>query len=161
MQVRFSRFAPLWILAVKFKDKKNREWVFSLSVRLLRNVKREIGVDLLSAVSDAGLMTRLFREDLFLVDVLEAVLGPQIASKKIKDFDEFLDGKVIQAAREALLEALEDFSSETNAAGLKAAFGRFQAAVAEAIQTLETDGGSSTSAPDASESSPGNGPTTS
>lgn len=97
-----------------FKDKHNREWAIDLTVGAMSRVKSMAGIDLLRMVKDADghlPVERLLIEADTLLNVLYAVLRPQLAAKDIDDeaFGESLGPEHVTPAQDAFLAEWADF----------------------------------------------------
>ncbi len=96
--------------AHKFTDTKGDEWVVSLAVSTIKEVRSELDIDFLD-LDDGRLITRLISDPITLVDVLFVICRSQAERKNITDHDfgKRMAGDVIAMATEAMLEALVSF----------------------------------------------------
>lgn len=96
--------------ARKFHDNQGGQWVISLTVDTVKEVRNQLGFDLL-AIDDQKNLTQLAGDMILLVDVLWLICESQAASRDIssKQFGERLVGDPIEQATSALLRALCDF----------------------------------------------------
>lgn len=91
-----------------FKDCNNKEWLVAVDGPLVREVRQELGVDLIA--SDASQFVRLQSDPILLVDVLWVLCREQAGDKvSARDFGRALKGDAIQFATDALLRAIADF----------------------------------------------------
>lgn len=94
----------------RFKDNAGREWSLSLNVNILKQVRSELEVDLLD-LAHGAVLDRLANDPALLVDVLYLIAKPQAerASVTAEQFGEAMVGDALDAASEALIEALVEF----------------------------------------------------
>jgi len=95
-----------------FRDSRQRTWAVEITVGTLKRVRELCGVDLLQVLDrDSGLFGRLHDDPVLLVDVLCAVLRPQLAEHGVDDgqFAEALLGPALDDAVQAFLQGLADF----------------------------------------------------
>jgi hypothetical protein len=92
----------------KFTDSAGRDWILRLNVDLIESV-RELDVDLADMTSRT--FFRLADDPIMLVRVLWRLVAKQAEETAVTpaDFGEALVGDAIDAASEALLEAITDF----------------------------------------------------
>lgn len=162
----------------QFKDMKGRPWDVEVTVSTLKRVKALLGVDLMQVVEGKDLLQRLYADPCFLVDVVCAVLRPQLEAKGVgdEDFGAAMAGDAIEHAAVALIEEIIAFCpSQKDRANLLAVWkaaqsgmerardlaaariqsGALDKAIDKAIgQTLGTAGISSTTPPASSASTP-------
>ena len=95
-----------------FNDTTNRTWTISLTLGTAMVVKDKLGVDLLSPEEgDPPLLTRLGTDELFLGEVLCALLESQFEANKVtaEDVRNSFDGQTLMSAQKAFYEELIDF----------------------------------------------------
>lgn len=97
-----------------FKTTDGTAWTVSVSVGTVKRVREATGVDLLSIVSDGNTISGLFSDYVKLAEVFAAVIAPDLkaAGKSVDDFLSLIDGPVMEAATEALLREIANFSRE-------------------------------------------------
>ena len=102
-----------------FIDKKNRKWELELNVGSARRVKDETGVNMLNLLSlesngraSTEPLEKLIDDPFALVNVLYALCRKQAEKENIsdEDFAEIFDADVIEAATNALIEEIINFS---------------------------------------------------
>lgn len=98
-----------------FTDSEGRQWTLRVMMRTVRRIRQELdGFDVADLV-ESGNLHRLHRDPVLLADVLAVILADEIAARSDVETDAFCDaisGDVQTAAREALIEALADFSTQ-------------------------------------------------
>lgn len=103
----------------KFNDKKNKTWSLELTVGSARRVKDETGVNLLNMISfesdgkaSIAELEKLIKDPFALVNVLFALCATQAKEADIsgEDFAELFDADAIEAAANALIEEIINFS---------------------------------------------------
>lgn len=95
-----------------FRDSQGRLWDLSVTVAAVRRVKALTGVDLYALLEDGfGPLADLLSDPCKLADVLYAVCRPAAEERQVTDeqFGEALAGDVLDAASEALVQAVIDF----------------------------------------------------
>lgn len=97
-----------------FKDTAGQAWTVVVNVAALKRVKDATDVmltDLVSAEHRPELLRRLSDDVFYLFELLQAVVAPQIAERKLtaEQFAERLDEEAVEAAMQALLEAIIDY----------------------------------------------------
>ena len=96
-----------------FEDSKKESWELALTFGSIKRLKGLLEVDLLDLLGgDPPLLTRLGTEVTLLVDVICALVRPQLAARELsdEDFAERLDGVAAKAAMEAFYAELADFT---------------------------------------------------
>lgn len=102
-----------------FTDKKNRKWELELNVGSARRVKDETGVNMLNLLSlesngraSTEPLEKLIDDPFALVNVLCVLCRKQAEKENISDeeFAEIFDADVIEAATNALIEEIINFS---------------------------------------------------
>ena len=93
----------------QFKDSVGREWSIAVNVGSAKRVRDVIGVDLFKLFSDE--CERVLSDPCLLVDLLYVLCEQQAKETVISDvqFGEGMVGDCIDAAANALLEAVADF----------------------------------------------------
>ncbi len=95
-----------------FTDHQGRSWEVRVTGGAIKRVQDILGIDLGKlGEGSPPVATRLYQDVVFIVDVLYAVLKPQLDTHGIADeaFYELLDGDVASDAHDALVEELADF----------------------------------------------------
>lgn len=94
-----------------FKDSEGREWQVSITVSAVKRVREIVGFDLVAA-TEGQQLAELAQDPVRIVDVVYALCKPQADERGVKDeaFGEAMAGDAIDAAVEALLEELVNFS---------------------------------------------------
>lgn len=156
-----------------FTDEKKRVWEIAVNVQAIKRVRGLLSLDLLEVV-EGKLIERLIRDPVLLCDVVYAVCKPQADAAGVTDeeFGQAMAGDAIDHATTALLTELVDFSPSPRD---RANLGRVLTATGQAMekardliekriesidvgaiveQALSSVGGSSSSAPGQSASTP-------
>lgn len=97
----------------KFADKAGREWDVSLDLGIVTAIRKACGIDLGAILGDQKRLVHLFYEDLNSLGVVLFTLVESQAEERKIDGDGFaraLDGPSLNRAREALAEAIANFS---------------------------------------------------
>lgn len=162
----------------KFLDAEGRPWSVAVNVNTLKRVREMADVNLLDVV-DGRLTERLAADPELLVNVLWAAVEPaaRAATPPVtaEQFGEAMAGDALDAATAALLEDLADFFPKGKREALRAVLAKanlVQARAAEValarINDLDVDrlleqmsGGSVTSSPASSASTPAASPSAS
>ena len=94
----------------QFTDSRGRAWPVVVNVGALKRCRELAGVDLAETV-EGDLFDRLALDPVLLCDVLAAVCRPEMQSRGVtdEDFAEGLAGDVIDAAANALVQAIVYF----------------------------------------------------
>ena len=94
-----------------FTDAKDREWAVEVTVGTIKRVRSLIDVDLLDLSDGSNMITRLAIDPILLCNVLFVVCKPQADEAGVTDeqFGEALFGDALEAATNAMLEALVSF----------------------------------------------------
>lgn len=110
-----------------FTDNQDHKWSISLDTAKCREVKNELGVDLLAF--DDSSMSKLMTDDAALVDVISFVCTEQIRRLDLdaRGFAERIVGDVIDDACDALVDELIFISRRNKRAVVKAAWERTKA----------------------------------
>jgi hypothetical protein len=101
-----------------FKDKHKKDWTIELTVGSARRVKAETEIDLINAISlgndgaSISEIEKLINDPFKLVDVLFALCRDQAEKDSVsgEQFAELFDADAIEAAANALVEELINFS---------------------------------------------------
>lgn len=96
----------------KFKDSNGRSWVASLDVPTVKEIKAELGVDLLELLDgNADVLQRLIDNPVLLVDTLYIVCRQQCEKARVSDVDfgRGLVGEGIDNAAGAFMVGLANF----------------------------------------------------
>lgn len=102
----------------KFSDTKAREWFPHLDFAKLRRI-REIGVDFGNAEQIGRIWAELLLDDLKSLDVIWLAVSRD--GTTADDFQAAMDGDTLEAAREALRQALINFTPPARRATVEAA----------------------------------------
>lgn len=96
----------------KFADSKGREWILAVNVGAIKRVRAAADIDLADLTQ--ATMDRLADDPCLLVDVLWVLVEKDAVQRKVEqeDFGESLVGDPIEAAVNALLEAITLFFPE-------------------------------------------------
>ena len=97
----------------EFEDSKKESWELALTFGSIKRLKGLLDVDLLDLLGgDPPLLTRLGTDVSLLVDVICALVRPQLAARDLsdEDFAERLDGVAGKEAMEAFYVELADFT---------------------------------------------------
>ena len=159
-----------------FKDNEGRQWTVDINVAALKRVRGLTGTDLMQVV-EGTLIERLIRDPILLCDVVYAICKPEADSRGVsdEDFGRSMAGDAIEHATTAVLEELVGFCpSPRDRANLGRVLQATQKVMDKARDLVEkrldsgeldrladrllsegaTAGGSSTSAPGSSASTP-------
>ena len=97
----------------QFTDSLNRPWSIAVNYQSVKQLREQLGVDLLSVVvKDSDLLTRLAHDEVLLVDVISLLLKDQIQPTGLtaEQFAEGMLGVGLQGAVDALIEGIASFS---------------------------------------------------
>jgi hypothetical protein len=163
-----------------FRDVQEREWTVEVNVAALKRVKDSTDVDLTRLVDpEADVISKLSEDVFLLFDVICALLKPQLEKHGLsaEEFGAGLDEESTEKAATALFEGIIDFFREDKRTLLKRAFSKVKAAAESsqsealnrAMKEVESEtfdeairaamsGGSSTSSPESSVSTPAPSP---
>jgi len=112
----------------RFTDTADRAWDLALAYGDMRRVKSALGLDLMHLAQDQSVLTRLASEPELLIETLLLCTQPQREAKCVTD-DQFLDafnGYTIEAATNALVDAVIDFFPSAQRRPLRAAWAAMQ-----------------------------------
>jgi hypothetical protein len=162
----------------KFKTLDGKEWVIEVTYLTVKRVRDLCGVNVLDICNlDKGSLSGWVADDLKVLEVVCAVVRPQLAALDMAD-DEFFaacDGQVLKEAVERLVDQVSDFFQEPRKglvkkviAKLRETEKKMEAQAAKAIDAalsqcdfeaaLKTHGSSGSTSPESSASSPGDLP---
>jgi hypothetical protein len=94
---------------MKFSDKQGRDWLIEINIGQISRVRNLVKVDLYNLFGDEA--KRLFSDPVLLVDTLYVICRDQCKERQISDadFGGLFEGDVLEAAANALLEAVLNF----------------------------------------------------
>lgn len=100
---------PSW---PSFVDSAGDRWTIEITVEHVQMLRRELGLDILAIVSDTTILPRLATDDVLLVDTISLLLSDSIVRRNLDaaGFARRLLGDVMQAAADAMIEAVAVFS---------------------------------------------------
>ena len=106
-----------------FVDSQGRSWTIRVDVNSIRRVREATGVDFGKVLIDKTIMSDLSQDACKLVDVIYILVRPQCESQNVdaESFGAAMVGDPIDAACEALLDAIMDFFPSSRRMPLKAA----------------------------------------
>jgi hypothetical protein len=162
----------------KFKTLDGKEWVIDVTYLTVKRVRDLCSVNLLDICNlDKESLSGWVADDLRVLEVICAVVRPQLAALDMSDEDFFAscDGGVLKEAVERLVDQVSDFFQEPRKglvkkviAKLRETERKMEAQAAKAIDAaliqcdfeaaLKTHGSSGSTSPASSESSPGDSP---
>lgn len=95
-----------------FKDANSREWLVSIDGPKIKEVRKELGIDL--GALDGKAYEAMVDDPVLLVDALWLIVRSQALPKGVTDvsFGESLVGEAIERATAALTDAIEEFMPE-------------------------------------------------
>lgn len=153
-----------------FTDRSGKAWPITLTIGSLKRVKAETGIDLLDLAHHercAQLVDRIQSDPFLLCDVIFSAVQPDITKEQ---FAESFDGDVVEAATEALLKSITDFSQSQRRPLLAKVLDKLKALDTKRVQAAMTllddprmdqmmdtalnSGRSSTGSPESSASTP-------
>ena len=104
-----------------FRDTQSRTWHIVINIGAVLRVRDTLGVDLLKpeGVATPGeppLAQKLLSDDLLLIEVIGAILAPDLEAAGIKpaDFYNAIGGATLLDARNAFIQELSDFFTGAN-----------------------------------------------
>lgn len=145
----------------QFIDNTGAAWGLEITLGAARRVLKTLDVDLLDPASKTGDLTvsqRLLYDDLFLSDVIAAILEPQIKERGLENdaFFERIDGATLKQVEAAFWEEYQRFfearGKEWAAKAIRLDLETKEANAQVALEKI--DGLSSTASPVESESTP-------
>ena len=159
----------------KFKTLDGKEWVIEVTYLTVKRVRDLCGVNVLDICNlDKESLSGWVADDLKVLDVICAVVRPQLAAIDMADEDFFAscDGGVLKEAVERLVDQVSDFFQEPRRGLVKKVIAKLRAtekqmeqkaamAIEQALsqcdfeEALKTHGNSAFTSPGSSESSPG------
>lgn len=101
-----------------FKDGMGRQWICRIDVAAIRRVRSMCNVDLANLIAirkdgstDTNVLQSLADDSILLVDVLNAVILPQLQAMSLtgEEWAESVNGQVIEDATYALIEGVAEF----------------------------------------------------
>ena len=139
----------------QFADSTGAVWALKIDIGAARRVLSALGVNILNPAEPCGETTvsqRLMYDDLFLVDVVRAIVDP-----KDVDFDARIDGETIGRIEKAFWEEYRVFfaarGKEWAVRALDLDLEAKEARAREALNEIETFGATSQGSPDDADSS--------
>lgn len=98
----------------RFATTDGAKWDVKINVLAIKRVEEETGIRLTSVVDDEAVRLAAFGDDLRFVDILIALIRPQIeaAQRTVDSVLEVMDAETLEKAVEALMEGLFDFFPE-------------------------------------------------
>jgi len=127
-----------------FKDSAGRSWSIAITIATVKRVRVTCDVDL--AADDLGeLLTKMGSDPVLLADVIFVLCSDQVERAGLTDeqFGEGLAGDAIDAATDAFLGALIDFTPKKKRAMLRSILNRLDdaqtKAIDSAIRYIESD----------------------
>jgi hypothetical protein len=162
----------------KFKTLDGKEWVIEVTYLTVKRVRDLCGVNLLDICNlDKESLSGWVADDLRVLEVICAVVRPQLAALDMSDEDFFAacDGSVLKEAVERLVDQVSDFFQEPRKGLVKKVIRKLreterkmEAQAEKAIDAalsqcdfeaaLRTHGSSGSTSPESSASSPGDSP---
>ncbi len=146
----------------KFTDHTGFDWHLRLTVGDVSDVKRETRVNLGLAAKDAAWVEAVFSDPAKLVEILYVLCEPQCKAAGLspEDFARRFDGATLEAAGQALAEAVADFFPRSAVAqALRRNLAKVMAAAdAKAVAEIERTAEKLTSAKSTASPSPTNSP---
>jgi hypothetical protein len=128
----------------KFTDYTGQEWTLRLTVYMVAQIRSETGINLALVSKDRGWVNQIFgdeRDDGKLASILFLLCEQQCQQAKLspEQFAQQLDGPTLEAAGQALVEAIADFfPSSSVAQALKKSLGQVRKAAEEkAVAAIE------------------------
>lgn len=114
----------------KFCTTDGAEWEIKVNVLAIKRVEEETGIRLTSVVDDEAVRKAAFGDDLRFVDILIALIRPQMeaAKRTTESVLEAMDAGTLEKAVEALMEGLFDFFPEPRKGLLMKAWGKTRTA---------------------------------
>ncbi len=123
-----------------FKDAAGREWLVKLDGPKIRDVRKEVGIDL--AAVDGSAAEKLRDDPVLLVDSLWVICRSQAQTAGVtsQQFGEGLVGDPIETATDALIEAINDFFPSRRREAMKTLTAKMketrEAGMEDALETL-------------------------
>ena len=104
-----------------FRDTQGRSWHVVINIGAVLRVRDAVGVDLLkpegiAAPGEPPLAQRLLSDDLLLMEVIGAILAPDLAAAGVKQdaFYDAIGGATLLDIRNAFIQELSDFFTGAN-----------------------------------------------
>lgn len=123
--------------AVRFTDLTGREWVLELNRGKMLRIRTELDVDFGNVEQFGKVWAKLLADDDLLVDVIWATLADRRGALTLDQFQNALDGQVLEAAKDALLEAVFFFTQPGKRALIRKATSALMTAYRQAIAEAE------------------------
>lgn len=101
-----------------FKDNQNREWIVTLNVAMMKDIRSQLGLDLINVITldskgdiKVDLIDKIVNDPCLLVDILWVICSHQAKEEEITDIDfgSSMAGEAIEKATSAFLDELVDF----------------------------------------------------
>jgi len=125
----------------QFKDSKNNNWEVTLDIAAAKRVRDLVGVDILAPeAGDVPLQTRIGTEVMLMVDIIYAIIRPQLDKMQIDDvaFGGLLGGDAIISAQTALYSEMINFFQQCGRQDRVSALGKQQQLIDLSIKEAET-----------------------
>ena len=125
----------------QFKDNQGCEWVIDVNIGAIKAVRELVKVDLYALFADEA--KRLFADPVLLVDTVYVLCREQADQRKLTDIDfgKLFEGDVLEAAANALLEAVVDFFPSSRRTILRATVNKSEQIAAKlqakALETID------------------------
>ncbi|NIA06906.1 MAG: hypothetical protein GWP14_04575 [Actinobacteria bacterium] len=123
-----------------FNDVSGRTWTISLTLGTAMAVKDKLNIDLLTPEQgDPPLLTRLGTDEIFLGEVLCALLESQFEAHNVtaEDVRNSFDGQTLLAAQKAFYEELVDFFQSRGRADRSKAVATQMKMIDAAVKAIE------------------------
>lgn len=113
-----------------FRDTAGTEWKLSVNVLTIKRVLDDTGLRLTDIFSTEQKISQFFSDDVKFCEVLWAIVKPQAEEdgSTAEQFFGAIDGTVIEAALDALLEEVADFFQEPRRSLLRRVLAKFRVA---------------------------------
>jgi hypothetical protein len=120
-----------------FKDSKGREWRIELTIGSVKRIQKRFGVN----IADADDFLRVHQNFELFGNIIAMLLEQQFAEQQVTadDVEESMNGEVLAAARDAMVEELAFFSPNREAAlkALPALKKRQEKLVGDLVEKIE------------------------
>jgi hypothetical protein len=124
-----------------FRDQLDRSWTLNITVIEVKKIKKEFELDFNEFASgDGRVIQRLATDTVLLVDVLSTLLEDQIKQRGLdeRQFAQGMVGVGIEAATDALVEAVVNFSKPQAGRVIRAVYAKMQATTSLASARVMT-----------------------
>lgn len=124
-----------------FIDSAGETWTIEISVDEIRQLRKEINVDLLALLdNDGSLLRRLAADPLTLVDVISLLCTEQIKRRQLDErgFAKRLVGYGLEAALDCLIEAIANFTPPRQGAVIRQMWAKVKELDQRAMDRLTT-----------------------